>query len=1218
MSEPAPDRDPFERVADSFLARYRAGERPSIDEYAARHPELADQVRRLLPALVLVERDLSLAVDPAPAARGAIGGRSRRLGDYRIVREVGRGGMGVVYEAEQVSLGRRVALKVLPGHVAGDRRALERFRREAKAAARLHHTNIVPVFEVGRDGDVAFYAMQFIQGQGLDQVIDELRRRGRDGESAGDHHAGSERPPRPAVGIETVGVAGAGPRDRTLGQVAESLLSGRLGAAAPGAVAGVACPATEAAPTALYVPGAATGAGAGSTGRPPPGAPPAAGGSSAAVLPGGTAIAAVGSAGRRQPLFRGVAQIGRQAAQGLAYAHSRGVVHRDIKPSNLLLDTDGVVWITDFGLAKADDDGLTATGDILGTLRYLAPERFHGVADARGDVYALGLTLYELLTLRPAYASSDRLKLVEKVKNEEPPRPRTLDGRIPRDLETIVLKAIDKDPARRYATAEAVAEDLRRFLDDAPILARRASAAERYARWARHHPGIAILGAVLTGVLVLATVASLIAASRFREQWLRAELKTREANEKSQALERQLYIHRVNLAQREALSNVAGAEQLLDRCPLALRGWEWGYIRRSCHLEGRTLRGHTRSVNAVAFSPDGRLLLSGAGERFYGAEAGHDAELTLWDARSGRKLRGFTGLKGGVNTAAFSPDGRFVAVGSGYHQDYQPAEGRLSVWDVLTGRLLYDRVESGRNLLSVAFSPDGRLIATGYGIYSSKEPGRLKLWDAKSGTAVHTVEAPPGGINGVAFSPDGRRLALACSGVVELWQVDPPRKVRELRGHTSWVYGVAFSPDGTRLATGGWDRTIKIWDAASGTPLLTGEGPSSSVTAVAFSPDGKRLASVSGDQTLWIWDAATGRALHTLRGHTGEIGGLAYSPDGTTIATGGADTLVKLWDPAAENPMVLRGHGGWVSRVDFSPDGRRIVSSSGDHTVMLWDPRNGRRLETFERHNEWVQAAAFSPDGRLIASAAIDHVILLRDATTLRVVKALNTAPRYPACLAFSPGGDLLAVGTATPSSSLDQAGIVRVWDLPGGRERLTYRVHAGGVFHLAFSPDGRAIASVGGDPRRSSCEVRLWDPRTAREMRTFAGHAAVVKAVAFSPDGGLLATGSYDATVKLWDLRTGRLHRTLSGHTGGVESLAFSADGARLATGSLDTTVKLWDVATGDEVLTLRGHNAGVVSLAFSPDGWCLVSGSIDRTARVWDARPPGRTKESSPIADR
>ena len=229
-------------------------------------------------------------------------------------------------------------------------------------------------------------------------------------------------------------------------------------------------------------------------------------------MPGGAQLSSVES--RHRAFHRGVAHIGRQVASALAYAHARGILHRDIKPSNLLLDTEGVVWVSDFGLAKVDDDDLTRTGDILGTLRYMAPERFRGRGDARADVYSLGLTLYELLVLRPAFDSPDRVALSEQIKTVEPPRPRSIDPRIPRDLETIVLKAIEKDPGDRYATAEAMAEDLRRFLDDEPILARRVGAAERYARWARRNPVIAALGGVLTAVLLVATIASVLVARR--------------------------------------------------------------------------------------------------------------------------------------------------------------------------------------------------------------------------------------------------------------------------------------------------------------------------------------------------------------------------------------------------------------------------------------------------------------------------------------------------------------------------------------------------------------------------------------------------------------------------------------------------------------------------------------------------------------------------------
>ena len=422
----------FDEMAEEFAGRYRRGERPSLQEYIDRCPAMADEIRELFPALVEVEQAEEVLEPRHEPAASRSAPALRQVGDYRVIREVGRGGMGVVYEAEQVSLGRRVALKILPGVVAKDRKALERFRREARAAARLHHTNIVPVFEVGQDGDVVFYAMQFIQGQGLEAVIDELsRQRQKSGRSsAGPIAAAAEeqKPGRPGTTQpEQTGAVSRSPaalplRDRTEALVASLRARGQPDGAVAGHrdVRGRDRRSGPDRPTERLErdrrtdsqPGGATGL-----------STPASS-STSAVLPGGTQVSAVESSGRRLPFFRSAAEIGRQVAQGLAYAHARGIIHRDIKPSNLLLDSAGVVWIADFGLAKAEDDGLTATGDILGTIRYMAPERFRGEGDLRADVYALGLTLYELLTLRPGFESSDRLQMIERIKAEEPVRPR--------------------------------------------------------------------------------------------------------------------------------------------------------------------------------------------------------------------------------------------------------------------------------------------------------------------------------------------------------------------------------------------------------------------------------------------------------------------------------------------------------------------------------------------------------------------------------------------------------------------------------------------------------------------------------------------------------------------------------------------------------------------------------------------------------------------------
>ena len=393
------------------------------------------------------------------------------LGDFRLLREVGRGGMGVVYEAEQVSLGRRVAIKLLPAAVFRDPTKRRRFEREAKAAARLHHTNIVPVHGFGEHDGTPYYVMQFIPGLGLDAVIDELGR-----SPAGGRTPEPNRPPTGEQAALSVALA-------------RSLL-GEDGAG----TAGWNGPADDAPTT--------TSAG-GATPDPAPLARPDRGSSaslstSGVHLPGQSGSGVGGSAGKKTTYWESVARIGVQVAGALAYAHKQGVLHRDIKPANLLLDLDGIVWVTDFGLAKADDsDDLTHTGDLLGTLRYMPPEAFEGKSDARSDVYALGLTLFELVALRPAYDERDRNKLVKQVTTGDPPRLRKLRRDAPRDLVTVVEKAIDKDPARRYQTAGALADDLQRFLDGRPITARRATELERVRMWARRRPATAGLVAAL-------------------------------------------------------------------------------------------------------------------------------------------------------------------------------------------------------------------------------------------------------------------------------------------------------------------------------------------------------------------------------------------------------------------------------------------------------------------------------------------------------------------------------------------------------------------------------------------------------------------------------------------------------------------------------------------------------------------------------------------------
>jgi hypothetical protein len=501
--------DLLNRLAEEFAERYRRGQRPSLQEYLDRHPALADEIRDLFPALAEVERAEADRPEPVGHRPEVNVPPLRRVGDYRILRTIGEGGMGVVYEAEQVSLGRRVALKVLSRQTLGDARAQERFRREARSAARLHHTNIVPVFEVGQEGDVCYYAMQLIQGQGLDQVVLEVRRlRALSGANPGGMLPATATIRAPDYDAQRTGA---------ISQAAQSLLLDRFDPPALAAddSVGPACR-------------------AGHEGQVPLGKRDLPVGTAATSALGNGRSGLSGIEAGHGPYFRSVARVGQQTALALAHAHARGIVHRDVKPSNLLLDESGVVWVTDFGLAKTEEDNLTRTGDLPGTLRYMSPERFDGQCDVRADVYAPGLTLYELLVLAPAFPASDRLKLLEQIRSHEPARPRALDPRVPRDLETVVLKAIDKDPRRRYQSAEELAEDLRCFLADEPIRARRARLPERLGRWCRHNPAVAGLLAAVALVLLLGTgVASFFALrAQAHAEWALQEKSNAEAAER--------------------------------------------------------------------------------------------------------------------------------------------------------------------------------------------------------------------------------------------------------------------------------------------------------------------------------------------------------------------------------------------------------------------------------------------------------------------------------------------------------------------------------------------------------------------------------------------------------------------------------------------------------------------------------------------------------------
>jgi serine/threonine protein kinase len=436
-ARPAPPDDPrVVSAVEEYVNALEAGERLDRQAFLARHADIADALAGCLDGLDFINA-VGPQLDEAPSTEAAA---PSQLGDFRILREVGRGGMGIVYEAEQISLGRRVALKVLPFAATLDPKHLQRFQNEARAAAQLHHTNIVPVYDVGRDKGVHFYAMQFIDGQSVAEIIASLR--------PGARSAASDQGEAATV-------------DASTGRILPS-----------------ACP-------------------------------------SAAPETGKAGILSTSSSHRDRGFFRTVAQLGIQAAEALDHAHQLGIVHRDVKPANLLVDAAGRLWVTDFGLAQVQGDSrLTMTGGLVGTLRYMSPEQAlakRAVIDHRTDVYSLGATLYELLTLEPVFGGADRQELLQQIAFEEPRRPQRVNRAIPAELETIVLKALEKNSADRYATAQELADDLRRYLTDEPIRARRSSIVQRARKIARRHPGVAVTSAIAVFAGLLLGIAGLAA-----------------------------------------------------------------------------------------------------------------------------------------------------------------------------------------------------------------------------------------------------------------------------------------------------------------------------------------------------------------------------------------------------------------------------------------------------------------------------------------------------------------------------------------------------------------------------------------------------------------------------------------------------------------------------------------------------------------------------------
>jgi WD40 repeat protein/serine/threonine protein kinase len=984
----------------------------------------------------------------------------RAFGDYELLEEIAHGGMGIVYKARQVSLDRIVAVKMLLFGPLASPEFVQRFRTEAAAAASLQHPNIVAIHEVGFRQGQHFFAMDYVAGRSLADIVQD----------------------RPL------------PARRAAGYV-------------------------------------------------------------------------------------------KTIAEAIQYAHERGILHRDLKPSNVLIDEFDQPRVTDFGLAKRleKETELTLSGQVLGSPNYMAPEQAaarRGQVGKGSDIYSLGGILYHLLTGRAPFVADTVAKTLHQVQNNEPVSPQLLNPSVPRDLTTICLKCLEKEPEKRYATAQALADELDRFLSRKPILARPVGRPEKLWRWCRRNPVIAILLATTLVLLLAVVIGSPIAVFQINKHRWQAEQRARD-------LRLNLYVANMNLAYQacqdgdlvraQALLNVHRPGPHQDD----LRGFEWRYLWKLCQDESEyTFTNITGGVRGVGFSGDGKTLV-----------VTDAAKVRQLDPTTGREWVLLEDPRGIRNIAFPSKAANLVAIAT--------EDNVLNVWDLATHQLRATYDPSGPRLQDhlphpLAFSSDGKLLASVSG--QPTEGYNVKVWDldSESPAPKHTFAKIPDPVLGLAFTPDDRHLA-ACGAfrVLRTWDVASGTPLSpDLGGHTHWVYALAFSPDGRTLLSGGIDSSARVWDFAARRFQFRLLGHNGSVRAAVFSPDGQRLATGGTDRTIRIWDIGQRRQVAILRGHRRVVNLLALSSDGRWLVSGSTDNTVKLWDlTPREEKDTLKGHNQWVDGVVFSPDGKTLASvDHHEFLVKLWDVPSRKWIADLGGHTSPTLAIAFSLDGRLAATGGEDHMVILwniEDPVTPKRIHSWTNA--YSHSLAFSPDGRILAAA----------GWALRLWDLVSHQATRPLAGDTTGPVSLTFSPDGQLLATGYPDGR-----VALWDFARRQLLASFQQANSTVLDVAFSPNGAFLASGQDDGSVRLFDVAKRRACEPLGGHTSRVEAIAFATDGRTLATASRDTSLKLWNVATGQLALTLKtGHVGPVTGVAFSANGTLLATCGADGQVRLWPA---------------
>jgi WD40 repeat protein/serine/threonine protein kinase len=965
--------------------------------------------------------------------------------------------------------------------------------------------------------------------------------------------------------------------------------------------------------------------------------------------------------------FRWSARMTETMARAIHVAHLRGIVHRDLNPSNILIAVDGTPKISDFGLAKflVDDSGISLNGVILGTPSYMAPEQVSGNSNAIGvgtDVYALGALLYEMLTGAAPFRGFTPMETLCQVMEAELVPPSRLRHGVPEDLETICLKCLERDPARRYSSAEDLADDLRRYLDNQTIQARRKSFFRSALQWSRRQPQAArLLGMCLTLFVMLLVVVIaynhyVVEMARQSEHAWSMAMKVKNASdvqsgkyssEDSTARQREYDAQLFQIKQSIESGQVELAWDLLD--PVLTRvaattsegaGFELRYLNRLMKRNASILSEHGTNVTCLAVSPGEGTLVSGDS----------DGQVILWDLH--RNTRQYCQGKHNSRVSKVAIVGHKNRLGAAASLSAE-ADGTIQVKirDPIEGKLINTLHAGAMQDPEIRISPDGSFL-TLFGLPKNDVVGRLYIWKLK--TASQSAE--PARIEGVAkqaLSPDGKLLVVGCGdGTVRLQAMaDPgnesrPRDLEQRPGGR--VRSLAFSRDGGRLAAGREDHALTVWDVATGRILAHYTDQKSPVEYVGFCLDGKALVGCEGMRVLWIRPLDHPSPRRFLTGLEHEISSISLSSDGRLLAAAASNQPVRIWDlssstkersyqvynpsvhqveftadnkslvVACEDPKIrvwhflnapdlarpLVGHQTGALALAFSHDGSLLASGSADKTIKIWDVDSERELIPLLGHKQTVTAVAFFPKDDQLASVGLDGKIMLWKLTRSgpdRRPSLENASELY----AYDDDR-LYALSIHKNGRQLAAAGskgCIYLWDVVERKPKPPLVDHEigreKGVYALAYSPNQYVLASASADGN-----VRWWNPLSVEfTFKDKSESTGQLRSVAFSSDGRLMAAGGDPRHVTFWSMDDWKSKFTIAGHPLTVRSVAFSPDFKIIATACDDAKVRLWDTLTGQLFYALQGHTDRINAVAFSPDGMTLASSDQQGRILLWKA---------------